>query len=104
MPPRCVEPSRVQDSEGRPLDLSGFSPINIQNLSVKCGQCQTYQTLSDFTQREDWNVYSYECENGVCDREKTRTLIEVPRELDEFARRDPGWHDGKRHAGSSDDS
>ena len=74
--------------------------INIRNLSVKCGSCGTYQTLSGFARRDEWNVYTYECENEVCDPEVTRTLLEVPAELDQFARRDPGWRDGKRHGGS----
>jgi hypothetical protein len=77
-----------------------MSSINIRNLSVKCGHCGTYQTLTGFSRREEWNVYTYECENRVCDPEVTRTLVEVPRELDEFARRDPEWHGGRRHAGA----
>jgi len=71
--------------------------INIRNLSVKCGNCQTYQTLAGFSQSGTWNVYSYECENDQCDPGVTRTLVEVPAELDEFARRDPGWRGGGRH-------
>ena len=74
--------------------------IHIRNLSIKCGHCHTYQTLCAFSQREEWNVYTYECENDVCDPEVTRTLVEVPAELDEFARRDPAWKGGKRHAGA----
>jgi len=73
--------------------------INIRNLSVKCGHCDTYQTLCKFERRGEWNVYTYECENDTCDPEVTRTLIEVPSELDEFARRDPEWHGGERFAG-----
>ncbi|MGH7265756.1 MAG: hypothetical protein ACREMB_13025 [Candidatus Rokuibacteriota bacterium] len=73
------------------------TPINIRNISVKCGNCETYQTLSGFATRPGWNVYTYECENGTCDPVVTRTLIEVPSELDEFARRDPGWRGGGRH-------
>lgn len=65
--------------------------INIRNLSIKCGQCDTYQTLAGFSRAGDWNVYTYECENEVCDPKVTRTLVEVPREMDEFARRDPSW-------------
>ena len=94
----------MRDPEGGALDLSGFSPINIRNLSVKCGHCDTYQTLSGFASSGDWNVYTYECENEVCDPEVTRTLIEVPRELDEFASRDPEWHGGKKHAGAGGES
>ena len=65
--------------------------INIRYLSIKCGQCGTYQTLCGFARSEDQNVYTFECENDVCDRDVTRTLVEVPRHLDEFARRDPSW-------------
>lgn len=65
--------------------------INIRNLSIKCGHCDTYQTLTGFARAAEWNVYTYECENAICDPEVTRTLLEVPRELDDFARRDPTW-------------
>lgn len=83
------------------------SPINIRNLSIKCGNCGIYQTLASYSTREakdeddiDWNVYVYECENDTCDPDVTRTLLEVPVELDEFANRDPNWRGGKRHAGA----
>ena len=69
--------------------------IDIRNLSVQCGNCGTYQTLCQFSRRDDWHVYTYECENQICDPAVTRTLIEVPVALDEFARRDPGWRDGE---------
>jgi hypothetical protein len=65
--------------------------INIRNISIKCGNCGTYQTLCGFVRSEDRNIYTYECENDVCDPAVTRTLIEVPVRLDEFARRDPTW-------------
>ncbi len=65
--------------------------INIRNVSVKCGNCNTYQTLSGYALQEEANVYSYECENDTCDPNVTRTLIEVPKQLDEFAQRDPEW-------------
>jgi hypothetical protein len=81
------------------LDVTGHSPVNIRNISIKCGHCNAYQTLSRFERRGEWNVYTYECENGTCDPAVTRTLIEVPAALDEFANRDPNWHGGKRHAG-----
>jgi hypothetical protein len=77
-----------------------MSTVNIRNISIKCGQCGTYQTLCRYEQRDEWNVYTYECENDLCDPEVTRTLVEVPAELDEFARRDPGWRGGRRHAGA----
>lgn len=73
------------------------SRINIRNISIKCGNCDTYQTLSGYARRDDWNVYTYECENEVCEPAVTRTLVEVPADLDEFARRDPGWRGGGKH-------
>jgi hypothetical protein len=80
------------------------SMINIRDLSIKCGNCQTYQTLAGFVRRGDWNVYTYECENDRCDPAVTRTLVEVPSRLDEFARRDPGWRGGGRHGEQGDGS
>lgn len=77
-----------------------MNPINIRHLSVKCGRCGTYQTLAAFTPGEEWNVYTYQCEDSDCDPDSSRTLLEVPVELDAFARRDPTWHGGKRHAGA----
>ena len=71
--------------------------INIRNLSIKCGNCETYQTLAGFSQTGEWNVYVYECENDTCETAVTKTLVEVPRELDAFARRDPEWRGGGRH-------
>jgi|GEM_PF-1256465 len=73
--------------------------IDIRNLSVKCGRCETYQTLVRFARREGWNVYIYECESALCDPNTSRTLLEVPVSLDIFARRDPDWHGGDRHTG-----
>jgi hypothetical protein len=68
--------------------------VDIRDISVKCGNCSTYQTLVGFGRRDGWNVYTYECENDRCEAAVTRTLIEVPREIDEFARRDPQWRGG----------
>jgi len=76
---------------------AGTSTINIRNLSVKCGSCDKYQTLSHFEPQGEWNVYTYSCESGSCDPEVTRTLVEVPAELDEFANRDASWRGGGRH-------
>ena len=85
------------------LDTSGHASINIRDISIKCGRCNAYQTLAKFERRGEWNVYTYECEDGgACDPAATRTLIEVPVALDEFANRDPNWRGGKRHAGSGD--
>lgn len=88
------------DEQVATLDTRGFAMINIRNLSVKCGHCNTYQTLCTFEPGGDWNVYTYECENDICDPEKSRTVLEVPTDLDEFARRDPNWRGGKIHAGA----
>ncbi len=82
------------------VDGAGLVMINIRNLSIKCGNCDTYQTLSGYDRRDEWNVYTYECENDVCAPAVTRTLLEVPVELDQFANRDPGWKGGKRHGGA----
>ena len=76
------------------------SSINIRNISIKCGNCGTYQTLASFSRREEWNVYTYECENDTCDPAVTRTHVEVPRDLDEFANRDPEWRGGKKWGGA----
>lgn len=75
-------------------------PINIRDISIKCGNCDTYQTLSGYVRRGEMNVYTYECENGACDPAVTRTLVEVPAELDSFARRDPEWRGGRIHGGT----
>ena len=69
------------------LDVTGHSPINIRNISIKCGRCDTYQTLAKFERRGEWNVYTYECENEICDPNVTRTIVEVPRHLDNSTRR-----------------
>lgn len=75
---------------------SGDDPtINIGNISIKCGNCETYQTLCGFHRRDDWHIYVYECENQLCDPSVTRTLVEVPAHLDEFTRRDPQWRGGR---------
>ena len=100
---RAGEPTAGNEPAARPepeLDVSGHSPINIRNLSIRCGHCSQYQTLAAFERRGDWNVYTYECEGGACDPRMTRTLVEVPAALDEFANRDPTWRGGKRHAGA----
>jgi hypothetical protein len=71
--------------------------INVRDISIKCGNCNTYQTLCTFSRRDDMNVYTYECENDKCDPAVTRTHVEVPRDLDEFARRDADWRGGGKH-------
>ena len=61
--------------------------IDIFMMSVKCGNCDTYQTIVKFQKHPDKNVYIYECENELCDPNVTRTLIEVPKHLDNSTRR-----------------
>ncbi len=74
--------------------------VNVRHFSVKCGQCGTYQTLLGFRREGEHNVYTYECENDTCAPEVTRTLIEVHKDVDEFANRDPNWRGGRIHAGA----
>ena len=76
--------------------------VNIRDFSIKCGNCDTYQTLSAYRRQGDYNVYTYECENDLCDAEVTRTLLEVLREVDEFANRDPNWRGGGKHGAQGD--
>ena len=76
--------------------------VNVRHFSVKCGHCETYQTLSGYERSGEWNVYSYECENEICDPAITRTLIEVHKDVDEFANRDPNWRGGGRHGETGD--
>jgi hypothetical protein len=82
------------------MDDPKLEMLNIRNLSIKCGHCNSYQTLSAFAARDDWNVYTYECENDTCDPAVTRTYLEVPAEIDAFARRDPEWRGGARWGGA----
>lgn len=84
-------------SDSPVADGAGPAMIDIRDLSIRCGNCDDYQTLCGFHRREEWNVYTYECENDVCDPAVTRTLLEVPVELDEFASRDPEWKGEGRH-------
>ena len=63
--------------------------LDIRNLSIRCGACMNYKTLVGFSKRDAWHVYAYECDDGTCDVEATRTLLEIPAELDVFSRRHP---------------
>lgn len=69
--------------DGRP-DLH---VIDIFMMSVKCGNCDSYQTVVGFKKYPDKNVYTYECENDRCDPNVTRTIVEVPKELDNSTKR-----------------
>lgn len=78
------------------------TPVNVRNFSVKCGRCGQYQVLATFEAGEEWNTYTYECDWPPCDDDVagSRTLLEIPTDLDEFANRDPNWGGGKKHAGA----
>jgi len=58
--------------------------INIRDLSIRCGRCGTYQTLTSWEPGDGFNAYVYECENEVCAPVETRTILEVPVVLDLF--------------------
>jgi hypothetical protein len=77
--------------------MADIEKVNIRNISIKCGNCNTYQTLLRYSKRDGWNVYTYECENDTCDPAVTRTIVEVPEDIDSFARRDPTWRGGGKH-------
>jgi hypothetical protein len=65
--------------------------INIRDISIRCGRCNGYQTLTEFQRRNDWHVYTYQCENDICEPDQTRTLVEVPQSIDLFYRRHPDY-------------
>ncbi len=81
----------------------GPTPVNIRNFSVRCGRCDQYQVIVAFARLdEEWNLYTYECDSEPCVSEPgvTRTFIEVPVDLDEFANRNPNWRGGKKWGGA----
>jgi hypothetical protein len=51
-------------------------------------------TLAEYAPREGWNVYTFQCDAGSCDPATSRTVVEVPIELDEFAQRHPACGGG----------
>jgi hypothetical protein len=73
----------VSASEDRPE----LHVIDVFVMSVRCGNCDTYQTIVGFDKRPDKNVYTYECENELCDPNVTRTILEVPKHLDNSVKR-----------------
>ncbi|MEM8932485.1 MAG: hypothetical protein AAGE94_14985 [Acidobacteriota bacterium] len=99
--------SESTDTPKKPSRRRGPTPVNIRNFSVKCGRCDQYQVIVAFEPAEDGehNRYIYECDWPPCDedREASRTVLEVPIDLDEFANRDPNWRGGKIHAGAEPD-
>jgi hypothetical protein len=74
---------RVSEPEGPP----DTHVIDVFAMSVKCGNCDTYQTIVGFTKMAEHNVYTYECENELCDPNVTRTIVEVPKHLDNSVKR-----------------
>ena len=65
----------------------GAHVIDFFMMSVKCGNCDSYQTIVKFRKEPEKNVYTYECENEICDPNVTRTIVEVPKHLDNSTRR-----------------
>jgi len=63
--------------------------INIRDVSVRCGRCLNFMTLTAYAPREGWNAYTFECDVGSCDPAGSRTVVEVPVALDEFAQKHP---------------
>ncbi len=91
----------AEPSHEEPVATGTVGMINIRNLSVKCGHCGAYQTLMTFSQSADgWNVYTFECEDTPCSPDQSRTMIEIPQDLDEYAHRDPEWRGGAIHGGA----
>lgn len=68
-------------------DRADLHMIDIFMMSVKCGNCDKYQTIVGFRKLPEKNIYTYECENDVCDPNVTRTVIEVPKHLDNSTKR-----------------
>ena len=40
--------------------------INIRDVSLRCGQCRNFMTLSAYEARDGWNAYTFECDGGGC--------------------------------------
>jgi hypothetical protein len=70
-----------------PEDLPETHVIDVFVMSVRCGNCDTYQTIVGFKKMAEHNVYTYECENDLCDPNVTRTILEVPKHLDNSVKR-----------------
>ncbi len=70
-----------------PEDRPELHVIDVFMMSVRCGNCDAYQTIVGFRKLPEKNVYTYECENEICDPNVTRTIVEVPREFDNSTKR-----------------
>ena len=79
--------SQYYSGVAAPEDSPDRHVIDVFMMSVKCGNCETYQTIVRFQKYPDKNVYTYECENDLCDPNVTRTIVEVPKHLDNSTRR-----------------
>ena len=59
--------------------------------TVALGGCATLPTNGPTAHQvrkgAEKNVYTYECENEICDPNVTRTIVEVPKHLDNSTRR-----------------
>ena len=75
--------------EPRPGESYPDAVINIRDLSIRCGQCKNYMTLVSYEPGDGRNAYTFECDAGGCDPGASRTLVEVPVTLDEFAQKHP---------------
>jgi len=73
----------MEDTADRPE----LHVIDIFMMSIKCGNCDAYQTIVRFSKGPEKNTYTYECENDICDPNVTRTIVEVPRQLDNSTKR-----------------
>jgi hypothetical protein len=78
--------------------------INIRDLSIRCGACGTYQTLSAWEPGDGYNAYTYECVDSPCEASRTRTVLEVPVILDEFYEAHPESGCGGACAPAANDS
>ena len=78
---------RIIGAVNTPEDRPELHVIDIFVMSVKCGNCDGYQTVVKFRKGAEKNVYTYECENEICDPNVTRTILEVPKHLDNSTRR-----------------
>lgn len=88
----CALPTSLGTASYHPgVDAPAASPdlhvIDIFMMSVKCGNCDSYQTVVGFKRLPEKNVYTYECENEICDPNVTRTILEVPKEFDNSTKR-----------------
>ena len=65
---------RIIGPVSTPEDRPELHVIDIFVMSVKCGNCDAYQTIVKFRKGAEKNVYTYECENEICDPERDADL------------------------------